>query len=32
MNAREVRADVSGYEGRERRKNRSVMGDTVDLG
>jgi hypothetical protein len=32
MNAREVRGDVSGYEGRERWRKGSVMWDTVDLG
>ena len=31
MNAREVRGDVSGYEGRERCENGSVMWDTLNL-
>lgn len=32
MNAREVRGDVSGYEGKGKRKRASVMWSTGDLG
>jgi hypothetical protein len=32
MNARGMRGDVSGYEGRERGKRRSVIKSTAEMG